>query len=80
VDRRAIAPMGVEVAVGGIYKHRTLIYNYWTLVIVDLPEAPPATKFKRIDLKVDRTWQPALYVAGSAELRQVGVQVGQCRW
>src|SRR5262245_27657559 len=59
VDRRAITPMGVEVKVGGTYQHRTLVYNYWTLVIVDLPDAPPATKLKRIDLKVDRTWQPA---------------------
>jgi hypothetical protein len=80
VDRRAITPMGVEVAVGGVFQHRTLVYNYWTLVIVDLPDAPPATKFKRIDLKVDRTWQPAVYIAGSADLRQVGVQVGPCQW
>jgi O-antigen ligase len=79
VDRRAITPMGVEVAVGGKYKQRTLVYNYWTLVIVDLPE-PTTAKFKRIDLKVDRTWQPALYIAESADLRQVGVQVSECQW
>jgi len=28
---------------------------------------------------VDRTWQPALYLAGSADLRMVGVQVGELR-
>src|SRR5262249_42192999 len=39
VERRAITPMGVEVAVGGVYQRRTLIFNDWTLVIVDLPEA-----------------------------------------
>jgi len=80
VERRAITPMGVEVAVGGVYQRRALIYNYWTLVIVDLPDAPPATRFKRIDLKVDRTWQPALYIAGNADFRRVGVQVGRCQW
>jgi O-antigen ligase len=80
VERRVITPMGVEVAVGGVFQRRTLIYNYWTLVIVDLPEAQPAARFKRIDLKIDRTWQPALYVAGSADFRRVGVQVGRCQW
>ena len=80
VQLRAIMPMGVEVSVGGAYQHRTLIHNDWTLVIVDLPGAPPSTRFKRIDLKIDRTWQPALYIAGSADLRRVGVQVGETAW
>ena len=44
-----------------------------------LPAAVPPTRFKRIDLKVDRTWQPALYIAGSADMRIVGVQVGELR-
>ena len=34
-----------------------------------LPIAVPPTRFKRIDLKVDRTWQPALYLAGHIAFR-----------
>jgi hypothetical protein len=30
-------------------------------------------------LKIDRVWQPALYVAGSADMRLVGMQVGEPR-
>jgi hypothetical protein len=45
---------------------------------VALRETDPLTRFKRIDLKMDRTWQPALHIAGSGDLRNVGIQVGEC--
>ena len=60
-------------------KGRTMVDDSWAIIDVPLPAAVPPTRFKRIDLKVDRTWQPALYVAGSADLRVVGVQVGELR-
>jgi len=41
-----------------------------------MPDAPPAS-VRRIDLRVDRPWQPAIYIAGSADMRTVGVQVGE---
>ena len=78
IDRRAITPMGVEVASGGVLLGRTRVGDSWTTLVVALPEMSPPAKLKRIDLKVDRTWQPALYIAGSADLRDVGVQVGEC--
>jgi len=76
---RSIAPMGVEVMTSGAYRGRTLVDTTWTLVHVDLPPAAPPMQFKRIDLKLDRVWQPALYTAGSPEMRFVGVQVGELR-
>jgi hypothetical protein len=48
-------------------------------VSIPLGDAIPPARFKRIDLKVDRVWQPALYIAGSADMRMVGVQVGEPR-
>jgi O-antigen ligase len=76
---RADTPMGVEVMTAGIDQGRTLIGETWAMISVRLPGVQPPTRFKRIDLKVDRTWQPALYIAGSADLRTVGVQVGELR-
>ena len=31
------------------------------MLTVKLPPVLPPTRFKRIDLKVDRTWQPGVY-------------------
>ena len=56
-----------------------MVDDSWAIIDVPLPNAVPPTRFKRVDLKVDRTWQPALYLAGSADLRVVGVQVGELR-
>ena len=70
-------PMGVEVRTAGIRRGRTLVDDTWAIIDVQLPGIGPPTTFKRIDLKVDRTWQPALYLAGSADTRSVGVQVGE---
>jgi hypothetical protein len=43
---------------------------------VTMPEGPPA-RVRRIDLRVDRPWQPGIYIAGSADMRTVGIQVGE---
>ena len=79
IDRPAVAPIGVEVAVGGNSQGRTWVGTSWLMLPVQLPQAMPLTRYKRIDLKMDRTWQPALYVAGSADMRPVGIQVGECQ-
>ena len=76
---RNIAPMGVEVMTSGANQGRTLVDSAWTLVSIRLPDAVPPMRFKRIDLKLDRVWQPALYTPGSADMRLVGVQVGELR-
>jgi len=78
-DRPAIAPIGVEISTGGVSQSRTWVDSSWSFLAVRLPDARPGQQFKRIDLKVDRTWQPALYVAGSANMNPVGVQVGECQ-
>ena len=70
-------PMGVDVMTAGIRRGRTLVGDAWAIIDVPLPDGMPPSRFKRIDLKVDRTWQPAVYLAGSADLRVVGVQVGE---
>jgi O-antigen ligase len=74
-----IRPMEVEIRTGGAKRGRTVVGDNWVAVEVALAEADPPIPFKRIDLKVDRVWVPALYIAGSGELRQVGVQVGELR-
>ena len=72
--------MGVEVMTGGVDRGRTLVgRDLGDHRACRLPAAVPPTRFKRIDLKVDRVWQPALYIAGSADMRIVGVQVGEPR-
>jgi O-antigen ligase len=76
---RSISPMGVEVMIAHVNQGRTLVDPAWTIVSIRLPDAVPPMRFKRIDLKLDRVWQPALYIAGSAEMRPVGVQVGELR-
>ena len=78
-DGRSIRPMGVEVTSGGIDIGRTMVDATWAILSIRPANAAPPTAFKRIDLKVDRVWQPALYIAGSADMRVVGVQVGEPR-
>jgi O-antigen ligase len=77
IDRPAVAPIGVEVAVGGVFQGRTWVGTSWLMLPVQLPDALPLMRHKRIDLKMDRTWQPAVHVAGSADMRRVGIQVGE---
>jgi len=79
VDVHAVSPMGVTVAVGGILQFRTLVGS--SPVDLDVPLAPGdrVIGFTRIDIKADRAWQPGVYVAGSSDLRSVGVQVGRYR-
>ncbi len=77
VDGRSLQPMGVEVMTTGADRGRTLVTDRWQELEIPLPDV--GLPYKRIDLKVDHTWQPALYIAGSADMRRVGVQVGEPR-
>jgi O-antigen ligase len=72
-------PMGVEVRTDARKQPSTAVGASWTILNIELPEVLPPVQFNRVNIKVDRTWQPALYVAGSADLRSVGVQVGESR-
>jgi O-antigen ligase len=78
-DGRGIRPMGVEVTTAAVDRGRTMADATWAILSLPLPDAFPPVPFKRIDLKVDRVWQPALYIAGNADMRRVGVQVGEPR-
>ena len=78
-DGRIIRPMGVEVMTAGVDRGRTMVDATWAIISLRLPDAVAPTRFKRIDIKVDRVWQPALYIAGNADMRAVGVQVGEPR-
>ena len=75
---RAIVPVGVDVMTGGIGRGRTDVREAWAVIDLELADAVPPTRFKRVDLRMDRAWQPALYIPGNADLRSVGVQVGEC--
>jgi hypothetical protein len=79
VDGRSVKPMDVAITTSGIDRGRTMVGASWTVVRLHLPDTVPPTRYKRIDLKVDRVWQPALLIAGSADMRRVGVQVGDVR-
>ena len=56
---------------------RTLVYGEWNDLDVRLREADPMIVVRRVNLRVEHTWQPALYLPGSAEMRHVGIQVGE---
>jgi hypothetical protein len=75
----SLTPIGVEVMTSGIDKGRSLIGDSWADLNVVLPDVVPPTRFKRIDLRVDRTWQPGVYLPGSADMRPLGIQVGEVR-
>jgi hypothetical protein len=55
------------------------VSDAWTLIDVPLDRSPAPAHFRRINLRTDTTWRPALYIPGSAELRPVGMQVGELR-
>jgi O-antigen ligase len=78
-DLPRIAPMGVQVRAAGIDRGRTLVGSSWVTLDVELPPLDTRQLFRRIDLKVDRTWQPAIYIPGSRDLRRVGVQLGEVK-
>jgi hypothetical protein len=76
-DGRSIPVMGVEAMTGGVGRGRTLVDASWAIISLPLDPVLPPIQYKRIDLRIDRVWQPALYIAGSADMRRVGVQVGE---
>jgi len=76
-DRAPIAPIGIDVSTDGDRPVRTLVYGEWNDLDVRLREADPMIGVRRVNLRVERTWQPALYVPGSTEMRHVGIQVGE---
>jgi hypothetical protein len=78
-DGRSIPVMGVEAMTGGVGRGRTLVDASWAIISLPLDPVLPPIQYKRIDLRIDRVWQPALYIAGSADMRRVGVQVGEPR-
>ena len=76
---RNVTPNGIEVSTGGVTIARRLVSDTWTLIDVPVDRSPASAHFRRINLRTDTTWRPALYIPGSAELRPVGVQVGELR-
>jgi O-antigen ligase len=79
VDNRSISPMGLEIRTAGADRGRTMVDGTWAIISVKLPGILPPTRFQRVDLRIDRAWQPAFYIAGNGDLRAVGVQVGEVR-
>ena len=77
VDRRFMRPLEVDAMIGGALHSRTRVGESWEILDITLPRAQPLRRFKRIDFRVDRTWQPALYIPGNADMRAVGIQFGE---
>jgi O-antigen ligase len=76
---RAVTPIGVEVMSGALSKGRVVVTDVWADIYIPLGDVPTPKGYRRVDLRVDRAWQPAVYIPGSADLRNVGVQVGEPR-
>ena len=77
---RGMSSIGMEMMSGGIGRGRATAHESWSEVYVPIGDVPAPSGYRRIDLKLDRTWQPALYIPGNADLRMVGVQVGEPRF
>jgi len=75
----SLGSTGVEVRIQGAERGRTLVGDRWIELNVDLPPVVPPARFNRIDLGMNVVWQPAIYIPGSADMRLVGVQVGEPR-
>jgi O-antigen ligase len=74
-----ITPVGVHVRTAGIDRAHTPVGTSWITLNLELSPLDTLQAYRRIDLKVDRTWQPAIYIPGSREIRSVGVQVGEVK-
>jgi O-antigen ligase len=74
-----LKPVAVTLSINSRPGSTTLTTNTWTIVPVDVPAPQSPARFTRVNLRADHTWQPALYVPGSADFRFVGVQVGEVR-
>jgi hypothetical protein len=72
-------PPEVVVMVGGVFQTRASVHSTWSTIDVGLAGVTAPSRFKRIDLRANRDWQPALFIPGSGDLRSVGVQVGESR-
>src|SRR5436190_404421 len=77
-DTPLLVPMPVYISIGGRNRTRVLVGSRWGTLDVPIPAASPPSRFNRIDLRVDRAWRPALYIAGSYDMRPVGIQIGEC--
>jgi O-antigen ligase len=78
-DLPRLNPMPVDVKVGGALREKTFVGTEWAVVNLELPYALQGQRFKRIDLKVQQTWQPAVYLPGNKDLRRIGVQIGEIK-
>ena len=79
LDVPGIGAMIVDAHVAGGNAGTTLVGSSWTMLNVVLPPLQSLQGYKRVDLRVPRTWQPAVYAPGSSDMRKVGVQIGEVR-
>jgi hypothetical protein len=79
IDVPRVGPVAVDVRVATLDRGRTIVGNSWAILNLELPPFELMQPYRRIDLKVGRTWQPAIYVPGSSDLRKVGVQIGEVK-
>lgn len=76
---RGLPTIVVTPSVEGRHRATVPVTTSWTTIEVDLPPPWDAARTRRIDLRVGPSaWQPAVHIAGNADLRHVGVEVGDC--
>ncbi len=76
---RGLDQMTIASSVNGRHGPTTLVGTTWSTISVDLPASSAPARFTRVNLRVPHTWRPALYIAGNADMRPVGVEIGEPR-
>jgi hypothetical protein len=79
VDIPLRAPETVEflIAVDGIPLRYEWVSNAWRRVEVTLPPPAPEVLYRRIDIRLPRSWPLAKAQTGSRDPRLVGLQLGE---
>jgi O-antigen ligase len=72
-------PVTVEVGASGTTLTRAYVTGQWSTITVDVGRPVPPLEFGRINIKTNRLSRPVLFMAGSADTRLVGIQVGEYR-
>lgn len=79
IDLPRLTPIGVTARMVRQDRASLGVSDTWDVLNVELPPLQTLQQYKRVDLKVDRTWKPAIYIPGNSDLRTVGVQIGEIK-
>ena len=71
-------PTEVSIAIGGRTLHKVqLARDDWTTIRILLPREVTGSSYRRIDIITQPTWSPAALLGERADVRVLGIQVGE---